>query len=80
MNSKSNIFQEHKSDFGLGWHYYLVANQGRVAKCKKCTKEIKCQGGTAKVAFTPTWKLYIINLKTNSDGTADNENDVSYPS
>lgn len=79
MNSESNIFQEHKkgSDVNSVWHYYLVDNQGQVAKCKKCTKEIKCRGGSTSGLHTHLKTQHNINLKTKIDVAADNENNAS---
>lgn len=48
MSSEFSMFQEQKKESYVNSvrDYYLVANQGQVAKFKKCTNEIKCQGGS----------------------------------
>lgn len=79
MSSNSNVFEEHKkgSDTFSVWHYYLVDKQGQVAKCKQCSKEIKCCGGSTSGLHTHLKTIHKVNLKTKSDTAVNTEKDAS---
>lgn len=62
-------FSEHRkgNDEASVWHHFLTEKSGQLAKCKKCSKEIKCVGGSTSGLHTHLKTIHGINLKRKCD-------------
>jgi hypothetical protein len=81
MSTKSE-FDEHRkgNNESSVWHHFLIERNGQLAKCKQCSKEIRCGGGSTSGLHTHLKTMHGINKRKISEITSSISSDQDQPS